>query len=64
MAHGLRLLQQRQDQGKKIFCHLGIPLLGRMNAIGLHAAGDSIHILQQERQHGYVVRPPAARRFG
>ena len=55
MALRLGLLQQGHDQGEKISCHLGIPLIGRMDAVGLHAAGDSVDVLQQERQQGHVV---------
>ena len=55
MASRLGFLQQGNDQGKKIPCHLGVALIGRMDAVGLHAAGDSIYILQQERQQRHVI---------
>ncbi len=55
MAPGLRLLQQGHDQGKKISRYLGIALIRRMNAVGLHAAGHSLDVLQQERQQRHVV---------
>ena len=38
----LRLLQQGHDQREKIFGYLGIALVRRMNAVGLHAVGDSV----------------------
>ena len=55
MARRLGFLQQGHDQRQKVSCHLGITLIGRMNAVGLHAAGNSIYVLEQKRQQRHVV---------
>ncbi len=47
--------EQRHDQGKQILGHLGIALLGGMNAVGLHAAGNPIRAQQQEWLQRYMV---------
>ncbi len=55
MARLTDLLEQGHDQREKIFCYLGVALVRRMNAVGLHAAGDSVHPLQQEGQQRHVI---------
>ena len=46
------LLEGGHDQGQQILGHLGISLVCGVDAIGLHSAGDPIHVLQQNGSIG------------
>ena len=57
MAHSLQLrfFQQGHQQRQKVSCYLGVALVRRMNAVGLHSALNSVHVAQQKRQQWHMI---------
>jgi hypothetical protein len=51
------VLQQRRDELRDVLCNLPVARIGGVDAVVLHIAALSVHVLQQKRNVGNLVLP-------